>query len=140
VYHLKISAPNVTLVASKDGSLVVSGDASVTGTLTFNSIPCSGAIDEHIAVIGLGALQGPDDAKVYHVLFGPGSVTNLGGTVTCPVIGVVKSSNGDFFGQWSTTIGYVDLPATGGTVQKQGSTGGLLTRDAAGTYVTSSGG
>jgi hypothetical protein len=135
-YHLKIAASDVILTANPDGSLAFSGTATVKGSLTFSGVPCSGTINEQVGVVGMGSLQGPDDAKVFHVQqFGPGSLTNLGSTITCPVIGPVKTNNGDFFGQWSLALGPVDLPAMGGTVSAHGSTSGLLSRTSTGTFV-----
>ena len=79
-------------------------------------------------------LTGPDDAPVFHFQLGPASTNSLGGHVSCPYVSMPFNA-GDFFGQWSTTLGPVDLPASGGTVSKSGSTPGLLTRNAAGTFV-----
>ena len=55
------------------------------------------------------------------------------------MIGSIHTSAGDFFGQWSTALGPVDLPAAGGTVSAHGSTSGLLTRESTGTFVATPG-
>jgi hypothetical protein len=135
-YHLKIAA-TVFLSANPDGSLTFDGDATVKGPVVFGSLPCSGSINEKVSVVGIGTLQGPEEAPVFHVeRFGPGTLSNLGGTIACPVIGPVKASSGDFFGQWSLALGPVDLPAAGGTVSAHGSVGsGILSRTSTGTFV-----
>ena len=46
----------------------------------------------------------------------------------------MPSNQGDFFGQWSTTLGPTDIPAAGGVVSKSGSTGGGINRTASGTF------
>ncbi len=133
-YNLKITARGINIFVHNDGSIDVNGSVAVTGTA--NAYVCTGKINERIDVIGRVTLAGTPDAPVYHVLLGPGSVHNLGGTFSCP--GITTSSNqGDFFGQWSTAIGPVDLPAAGGTITRSGSNsvGGLLNRSATGTFI-----
>ena len=131
-YNLKVSADDILVTAQPDGSLTFSGRVSVTGSVT--ALVCTGKINQRIDVIGQGSLTGPDDAPVYHLQFGPGSLTSLGGTFSCP--GVTTTGNkGDFFGQWSNVLGYVDLPAAGGSVTLANATGsGLITRSAHGTF------
>ncbi|HTS15344.1 MAG TPA: hypothetical protein VMH24_06735 [Candidatus Sulfotelmatobacter sp.] len=135
-YRLAIKATGIQVKANPDGTLAVSGTVNVSGTLTFTLEPCTGKINENIPVIGSGSVTGPEDAPVFRVLFGPGSTGSLGGRVTCtsPPLSVPANA-GDFFGQWSSTLGAVDLPAAGGTVPKSGSTSGLLSRNAKGTFV-----
>lgn len=135
-YDLNIKATGIQVRANPDGTLAVSGTVNVSGTLTFTLEPCTGRINENIPVIGSGSVTGPEDAPVFRVLLGPGSTSSLGGHVTCtnPPLSVPANA-GDFFGQWSSTLGAVDLPAAGGTVPKSGSTSGLLSRTARGTFV-----
>ncbi len=68
----------------------------------------------------------------YRAIIGPGSTSNLGGKYSCPGISV-PSNQGDDFGQWSSAIGPVDLPAAGGVVTKSGSTASPA-RQAQGTF------
>ena len=131
-YRLTVSAHGINVVANPDGSLSASGNAKVKGTVTALNGLCRGTINESIPVQGQGMLQGPDDAQVFHVLIGPASTNQLGQVLRCPQI-TVPSNQGDFFGQWSTTIGAVDLPAAGGVVTKSGSTASPP-RQASGTY------
>jgi hypothetical protein len=133
-YHLKITGTAIHITANPDNSLTVSGSVTVSGTVDMPLVGCTGTVNEHIDVIGQGMLTGPDDARVFHFQLGPASTNSLGGHVSCPYISMPFNA-GDFFGQWSTTLGPVDLPATGGTVSKSGSTPGLLTRNATGTFV-----
>ena len=133
-YHLKISGIAIHIVANPDDSLTVSGSVTVSGTVDLPLIGCTGTVNEHIAITGQGMLTGPDDAPVFHFQLGPASTNALGGHVSCPYISMPFNA-GDFFGQWSTTLGPVDVPASGGTVTKSGSTPGLLTRSAKGTFV-----
>ncbi len=133
-YHLKISGTGIMVTANPDNSLTASGSVTVSGTVDLPLAGCTGTVNEHIDVIGQGMLTGPDDAPVFHLLLGPASTNSVGGHVSCPYVSMPFNA-GDFFGQWSTTLGPVDLPAAGGTVSKSGSTPGLLTRNATGTFV-----
>ena len=133
-YHLKVNGTGIQVKANPDNSLTATGTVTVSGTVTIPLEGCTGTVNEHISVIGQGQLTGPDDAPVFHLLLGPASTNSLGGHISCPLISLPFNA-GDFFGQWSTTLGPVDLPAAGGTVSKSGSTPGLLTRDATGTFV-----
>ena len=133
-YNLAIKATGIQLTAADDGTISATGDVTVKGTAKVLIAPCSATINEKIGVQARGQLQGPPDAQVWHVQIGPTSENNLGQVVNCPYI-TVPSNEGDYFGQWSTTIGYVDIPAAGGTIAKSGSTSGLLSRQATGTFV-----
>ncbi len=133
-YHLNITGTAIHLQANPDDSLTASGSVTVSGTVDMPLVGCTGTVNEHIDVIGQGMLTGPDDAPVFHFQLGPASTNSLGGHISCPSISMPFNA-GDFFGQWSTTLGPVDLPAAGGTVSKSGSTPGLLTRSAKGTFV-----
>jgi hypothetical protein len=132
-YHLRIAAHDLLLLVHNDGTIDIDGNATVKGNVTIGVEPCSGTINEAIPVHGVATLTGPPDAQVFHLLIGPASTSNLGGRITCPLISV-PANQGDFFGQWSAAIGYVDVPVAGGTVPVSGSTSGLLTRTAKGTY------
>ena len=133
-YKLRISAHGIRIRVAPDGTVTAAGSASVTGTAT--AYVCKGTINERIRVQGTGTVAGTPDAPVYRVLIGPASTQSLGGKFSCPLISV-GSNQGDFFGQWSTTIGPVDFPAAGGTFSKSGSTTGVLSRNAAASYTAS---
>jgi hypothetical protein len=132
VYNLRVSATGLILTVHDDGSIDIQGNATVKGTATALGGLCTATINEKIPVKGTATIAGPDDAPVYRAVIGPGSTSNLGQKVTCPAISV-PSNQGDFFGQWSTTIGPVDLPASGGTVTKSGTTASPA-RQASGTF------
>ena len=132
-YTLKVTARGLSLVVHNDGSVSVDGNATVKGTFKAPVVGCSGTINEKIPVSGTGSVMGPADAIVYRVLIGPASTSNLGGTIHCPAVGR-EFTKGDFFGQWSRTLGPVDIPAAGGTVPLSGSSSGLLSRTAKGTF------
>ena len=133
-YHLKITGTGILVTANPDNSLTATGSVTVSGTVDMPLVGCTGTVNEHIAITGQGTLSGPDDAPVFHLQLGPASTNALGGHVSCPYVSMPFNA-GDFFGQWSTTLGPVDLPASGGTVAKSGSTPGLLQRNATGTFV-----
>jgi hypothetical protein len=133
IYKLKVKATGLTLFVHADGSIDISGDVTVTGTARVTLAPCTATINEKIPVKGTATLTGPDDAPVYRAIIGPASTSNLGQKITCPNI-TVPSNEGDFFGQWSSTLGPIDLPAGGGVVTKSGSTGGGIDRKATGTF------
>ncbi len=133
-YNLTVKATAIELTAADDGTISATGQVTVKGTAKALIEPCSATINERIGVQARGQLQGPPDAQFWHVQFGPTSENNLGQVTKCPSISV-PSSQGDYFGQWSTTLGYVDIPAAGGTVSRSGSTSGLLSRQATGTFV-----
>ena len=132
-YNLKIKATGIEIRVAVDGTISVSGAAKVTGPAS--AFICNGTINETVQVTGAGTVAGTPDAPVYHVLIGPASTNTLGGSFSCPGISV-SGNRGDFFGQWSSTIGYVDYPAAGGTLSMSNTstTGGLLTRNAHGSY------
>jgi hypothetical protein len=133
IYKLKVKATGIELTVNDDGSISASGMVSVTGTARAAVAACTATINEKIGVRARGQLQGPDDAQVYHVQIGPTSENNLGEKIHCPGI-TLPTNEGDYFGQWSTAIGYVDLPAAGGTITASGSTSGLLNRQAKATF------
>ena len=133
IYKLKVKASGLFLLVHDDGSIDIDGDVVVSGTARATLEPCTATINEKIPVHGTATLTGPDDAPVYRAIIGPASTSNLGQKITCPYISV-PSNEGDFFGQWSHTLGPVDLPATGGVVTKSGSTGGGVSRQAQGTF------
>ena len=132
-YNLKIKATGIEIRVADDGTISVSGTAKVTGPAS--ALICKGTINETVRVTGAGTVAGTPDAPVYHVLIGPASTDTLGGSFSCPGISV-SGSRGDFFGQWSSTIGYVDYPAIGGTLSMSNTStsGGLLARNAHGSY------
>jgi len=132
-YNLKIKATGIEIRVAVDGTISVSGAAKVTGPAS--AFICKGTINETVQVTGAGTVAGTPDAPVYHVRIGPASTNTLGGSFSCPGISV-SGNRGDFFGQWSSTIGYVDYPAAGGTLSMSNTstTGGLLTRNAHGSY------
>jgi hypothetical protein len=133
VYKLKVNAGGLFLLVHDDGSIDIDGEVTVKGTARATIAPCSATINEKIPVKGTATLTGPDDAPVYRAVIGPASTSNLGQKVSCPGISV-PSNQGDFFGQWSRTIGPVDIPVAGGVVTKSGSTGGGINRQARGTF------
>jgi hypothetical protein len=132
VYNLKVSATGLVLAVHDDGSIDITGTATVKGTASALGGVCTATVNEKIPVKGTATVVGPDDGPAYRVVIGPASLNNLGGTASCPGI-AVQYNAGDFFGQWSTTIGPVDLPATGGTVKKSGTTAAPA-RQASGTF------
>jgi hypothetical protein len=134
IFNLRIAGSDIQLTAAQDGSISASGQVTVKGTATAPIGACTATVNEKIGVQARGRLQGPPDAQVWHVQIGPTSENNLGEKISCPGI-TLPSNEGDYFGQWSATIGYVDLPAAGGTVAVHGSTSGLLDRQATGTIM-----
>jgi hypothetical protein len=134
VYNLAVKGAGIQLTAADDGTISATGQVTVKGTAKALLAPCSATINEKIGVQARGQLQGPPDAQVWHVQIGPLSENNLGQVVKCPYISV-PTNQGDYFGQWSTTLGYVDIPAAGGTLNRSGSNSGLLSRQATGTFV-----
>jgi len=132
-YNLKVKATGIEIRVADDGTISVSGTAKVTGPAS--ALICRGTINETVQVKGAGTVAGTPDAPVYHVLIGPSSTNTLGGSFSCPGLSV-SGSRGDFFGQWSSTIGYVDYPAAGGTLSMSNTSTsvGLLTRNAHGSY------
>jgi hypothetical protein len=131
--NLKVTATAIQVSAKEDGSLTASGDVTLKGTAKASLLPCTATVTETVGVQVRGQLQGPPDAQVYHLQFGPTSTHNVHTVVSCPNI-TAPATTGDYFGQWSTALGYVDIPAAGGTISASGSTGGLAARQASGTF------
>ncbi len=133
IYNLRIAGTDIQLTAADDGTISATGQVTVKGTATAPIGACTATINEKIGVQARGQIQGPDDAQVFHVLLGPTSENNLGEKVSCPGI-TLPTNEGDYFGQWSTTIGEIDIPVAGGSFTKNGSSSGLLDRRAKGTF------